>query len=233
MKPYTAINPVFHDTIQITETSDSAHADNINAAPKVLLENTLSNRQAIEELKTSTGSTEESEYSAVSAYQPGDYCIYNNELYRCIAAIVQGEQWNAQHWVKTTIANELLLLNKKEIEIKDTKLTNSKFIDLVNKVSNHTLTSKNLKDILDTILESEKEIDEIMKEKGISNITDTSVLESVVKKIILDNPESVADYQNGKDRAVKYLMGQIMKETKGSANPKMVNDILMQELNSN
>ncbi len=123
MKPYTAINPVFHDTIQITETSDSAHADNINAAPKVLLENTLSNRQAIEELKTSTGSTEESEYSAVSAYQPGDYCIYNNELYRCIAAIVQGEQWNAQHWVKTTIANELLLLNKKEIEVVDPMTT--------------------------------------------------------------------------------------------------------------
>lgn len=124
-------------------------------------------------------------------------------------------------------------LNKNEIEIKDTKLTNSKFIDLVNKVSNHTLTSKNLKDIIDTILESEKEIDEIMKEKGISNITDTNVLESVVKKVISENPESVSDYQNGKDRAIKYLMGQIMKETKGSANPKMVSEILMQELNSN
>ena len=72
-----------------------------------------------------------------------------------------------------------------------------------------------------------------MKEKGISNITDTSILESVVKKVIEDNPESVSDYKSGKDRAIKYLMGQIMKETKGSANPKMVNEILMQELNNN
>lgn len=123
-------------------------------------------------------------------------------------------------------------LNKNEIDIKDTKLTNHKFIDLVNKMSDNTLTSKNLKDILDDILESDKEIDEIMKEKGISNITDTSVLEEIVKKVIDDNPESVSDYKNGKDRAIKYLMGQIMKETKGSANPKMVNEILIKELNN-
>ncbi len=124
-------------------------------------------------------------------------------------------------------------LNKNEKEIKDTKLNHDKFIDLVNKVSDNTLTSRNLKDILDVVLESDKSIDEIIKEKGISNITDQSILNDIVKKVLDNNQESVNDYKNGKDRALKYLMGQIMKETKGSANPKLVNEILIEELNNN
>ena len=122
-------------------------------------------------------------------------------------------------------------LNKEEKEINDTKLDKEKFIDLVKKMEDNTLTSKNLKDILDDVLETDKTIEEIIREKNISNITDTSALTDIVLKIISDNPESVSDYKAGKDRAVKYLMGQIMKETKGSANPKLVNEILITELN--
>ncbi len=122
-------------------------------------------------------------------------------------------------------------LNREEKNINDTKLTIEKFSDLVNKISDNTLTSKNLKDILDKILEEDKTIDEIIKECGISNITDSNMLNDIVLKIISENPDSVTDYKNGKDRALKYLMGQIMKETKGSANPKLVSDILIQELN--
>lgn len=122
-------------------------------------------------------------------------------------------------------------LNRTEKDITDTKLSNEKFLDLVKKVEDNTLTSKNLKDILDTILESDKTIDEIIKEKGISNITDSNMLQDIVLKVISENPDSVNDYKAGKDRAIKYLMGQIMKETKGSANPKLVNEILINELN--
>ena len=122
-------------------------------------------------------------------------------------------------------------LNKTEKDISNTHLTKEKFIDLVKKVEDNTLTSKNLKDILDDILESDKTIAEIIKEKGISNITDSNMLQDIVLKVILENPDSVKDYKAGKDRAIKYLMGQIMKETKGSANPKLVNQILINELN--
>lgn len=135
------------------------------------------------------------------------------------------------------VASNLLLgdisayLNKNEKSIYETTLSKDKFIDLVEKISNNTLTSKNLKDILNRILEEDKIIDEIVKEAGITNITDSCELEKIVSKVISDNPSSVIDYKAGKDRAIKYLMGQIMKETKGSANPKMVNDILIEELN--
>ena len=80
-------------------------------------------------------------------------------------------------------------------------------------------------------MESDKTIEEIIKEAGIKNITDNSAITEMIKKIISENPESVADYKAGKDRAIKYLMGQVMKESKGTLNPSMAMDILKEELN--
>ena len=134
------------------------------------------------------------------------------------------------------IASNLLLgdisgyLNKTEKNITETTLTKERFIELVKNVADNTLTSKNLKDILEKVMEETNTITEIIKESGIENITDDTAIRDVVKKVITANPESVDDYRNGHDRAIKYLMGQVMKESKGSANPKMAMDILIEEL---
>jgi aspartyl-tRNA(Asn)/glutamyl-tRNA(Gln) amidotransferase subunit B len=134
------------------------------------------------------------------------------------------------------IASNLLLgdisayLNKNEKLITDTTLTKERFIELVNTMDSNTLTSKNLKDILDIVLESTSTIEDIIKENGIENITDDNEIRTVIKNIIAANPESVTDYKNGHDRAIKFLMGQVMKETKGKANPKLAMDILVETL---
>lgn len=134
------------------------------------------------------------------------------------------------------IASNLLLgdisayLNKNEKEITDTTLTKERFLDLIAKIEDGALTSKNLKEILEIILEKETSIPEIISLSGIQNITDTSAIREVIKKVITNNPESVIDYKNGHDRAIKFFMGQVMKETKGSANPKLAMDILTEEL---
>ena len=134
------------------------------------------------------------------------------------------------------IASNLLLgdisayLNKTEKSITDTTLTKERMVELVNKISDNTLTSKNLKDILDKVLEEDKSISEIIKKSGIENITDDTALREIIKKIVSENSESVTDYKNGHDRAIKFLMGQVMKETKGSANPKLAMNILIEEL---
>lgn len=134
------------------------------------------------------------------------------------------------------IASNLLLgdisayLNKTEKSITDTTLTKERMVELVNKISDNTLTSKNLKDILDKVLEEDKSISEIIKESGIENITDDTALREIIKKIVSENSESVTDYKKGHDRAIKFLMGQVMKETKGSANPKLAMNILIEEL---
>ena len=63
-------------------------------------------------------------------------------------------------------------------------------------------------------------------------LSDTSVLAPMVKRVVDDNSQSVEDFANGKDRAIGFLVGQIMKQTRGKANPKMVNKLLNQELQS-
>ena len=134
------------------------------------------------------------------------------------------------------IASNLLLgdisayLNKEEKDIKETTLTKERFIELINLVDNNTLTSKNLKEIINHILEETKSIKEIMEDNNIENITDDTEIRKVIKKIIEENEESVKDYKEGHDRAIKFLMGQVMKETKGKINPKMAMDTLKEEL---
>ena len=134
------------------------------------------------------------------------------------------------------IASNLLLgdiaayLNKEEKLITDTTLTKERFLELIKNMEDNTLTSKNLKDILNKVLEETSSIAEIIKDSGIENITDDSAIREVVKKVIADNPGSVEDFKTGHDRAIKFLMGQVMKESRGSANPKIAMDILMEEL---
>ncbi|MBQ2910470.1 MAG: Asp-tRNA(Asn)/Glu-tRNA(Gln) amidotransferase subunit GatB [Bacilli bacterium] len=134
------------------------------------------------------------------------------------------------------IASNLLLgdiaayLNKEEKLITETTLTKDRFLELIKNMEDNTLTSKNLKDILNKILEDTSSISDIIKSSGIENITDDSAIRDVVRKVIEANPGSVEDYKTGHDRAIKFLMGQVMKESKGSANPKMAMDILVEEL---
>lgn len=135
-----------------------------------------------------------------------------------------------------TIASNLLLgdisayLNKNEKTITETTLAKERFLELINLIEDNTLTSKNLKDILDTILETTSTISNIIKEKGIENITDDATIKNIIVNIINANPESVNDYKNGHDRAIKFLMGQVMKETKGKIDPKLAMEILIKEL---
>lgn len=134
------------------------------------------------------------------------------------------------------IASNLLLgdisayLNKTEKTITQTTLTKERFLELIDTMDKGTLTSKNLKDILAKILEESLSIEKIIKLSGIENITDDSAIREIIKKIIQDNPNTVNDYKQGHDRAIKFFMGQVMKETKGSANPKIAMDILAEEL---
>ena len=80
-------------------------------------------------------------------------------------------------------------------------------------------------------MERDLTLDELKKEFNIKNITDDSFIKDIITKVIENNSESVNDYKSGHDRALKYLMGQVMKETKGAVNPKKASDMLVKELN--
>ncbi len=128
------------------------------------------------------------------------------------------------------LGDTLAYLNKNRKKITNTKLSMKKLTDVVKRLEEGSLTSKILKEIFNDLLETDLSIDEVIKNHGITQVNDTDSLNQVVKKVLLENQASVDDYHAGKERALKYLMGQIMKETKGGANPVLVNKLLIEEL---
>ena len=138
--------------------------------------------------------------------------------------------------INLVIASNLLLgdiaayLNKYEIKIENTKLTDDKFIDIVNYLDSQKINSKVFKTILDDIMEEDLSIDEILEKNGFKEINNEELVD-IIKDVLKNNEQSVNDYHAGNTRAIKYIMGQIMKETKGNANPKNINLILEDLLN--
>ena len=124
----------------------------------------------------------------------------------------------------------LSYLNKNIIKIEDTKLTKENFIKLVDKLDKKSISSKQGKEIVNIILESDKDVDLIIKENNMEQISDDNFVIEIVNKVVSDNPDSIKDFKEGKDRAVKYLMGQIMKESKGKINPSLANETLINVL---
>ena len=87
-----------------------------------------------------------------------------------------------------------------------------------------------MKDTVEDVLEKTDTITDIIKNLGIENISDNETLRKIVQQVIKDNPDTVQDYKSGHDRAMKFFMGQVMKQTKGKANPKIATDLLIEEL---
>lgn len=133
------------------------------------------------------------------------------------------------------IASNLLLgeiqayLNKTGKNLLDTKLTYDKFNLLVEKLDKKEISNQVFKEIINTIMETDSDLEELIASKKQKELT-TDELEKIVTEVILNNPYSVTDYKLGKDRATKFLMGQIMKATKGSASPSQANEILLKKL---
>ena len=136
-----------------------------------------------------------------------------------------------------TIAINLLLsdiasyLNKHNKLITDTNLTYDKLVTVISSLESGELSNKNIKEIIPSLMETDKTLEQLKDEFNIKNITDNSFIKDIITKVIENNPDSVNDYKNGHDRAIKYLMGQVMKETKGSVNPKIANDLSIDTLN--
>ena len=121
-------------------------------------------------------------------------------------------------------------LNKVNKSILETKLTKDKMIKLVSYLDDGKISHKNFKDIVVDIMETDKEIDTILEEKGIQNVVDNTLVLEIIEKVLKDNENVVLDYKNGNERSLKFLMGQVMKESKGSVNPKLANDLLIEKL---
>lgn len=113
------------------------------------------------------------------------------------------------------------------VNLKVTAETIAKYVSLL---ENGKLNSKTGKKVLKEMLENGGDPETIMKEKGLIQITDEKQIKEMVEKVISNNPESVQDILAGKDRAVKFLVGQVMKESRGKANPEIVNKEIVDQI---
>ncbi|CAI8815584.1 aspartyl/glutamyl-tRNA amidotransferase subunit B [Bacillus pseudomycoides] len=125
----------------------------------------------------------------------------------------------------------LAYLNKQQKELKDVALTPAGLSKMVRLIEKGTISSKIAKKVFNELIEKGGDPEEIVKAKGLVQISDEGTLRKVVTEILDNNEQSIEDFKNGKDRAIGFLVGQIMKATKGQANPPLVNKILLEEIN--
>ena len=123
------------------------------------------------------------------------------------------------------------MLNEKEIEIYDSKITEENLATLISLIDKGTISSKIAKQIFEEMFETGENAKDIVEKKGLVQISDENAIREIVQKVVDANPQSVSDYKAGKDRAIGFMVGQIMKETKGKANPQIVNKILLEIIN--
>ena len=131
------------------------------------------------------------------------------------------------NWILSDISK---ILNETETEPIQIPFDANQLAKLVQLIDNGTISSAIAKKVIVELFENPKDPEEIIKEKGWIQISDEGAINEVVTKILENNPQSVADYKAGKDRALGFLVGQAMKETKGKANPQMLNKMFLDEL---
>lgn len=142
-------------------------------------------------------------------------------------------RYNEPKTVANWIMGEFLrLLNATNQEIDQTKISPESFAALLELQDKGTISGKMAKAVFEEMFETGKNPANIVKEKGMAQISDEGALISIIEKIIAANPKSVEDYKAGKGKAIGFLVGQVMKETKGQANPGAVNKLLIEKLDS-
>ncbi len=140
---------------------------------------------------------------------------------------IYGKPKAIANWILSDISR---ILNEKEIEAKEIPFTSKELAKVIELIDKGTISSAIAKKVIEELFENPKDPADIIKEKGWIQISDEDAIKEVVLKILENNPQSIADYKAGKDRALGFLVGQAMKETKGKANPQMLNKMFLDEL---
>ena len=133
----------------------------------------------------------------------------------------------ASNWIIGDLAK---LVNDAGISYADSKVQPKQLADMISLIEKGTISGKIAKQVIVKMFETGKNPDKIVEEEGLVQITDTGAIEEIVKQVIADNPKSVEDFKSGKGKAIGFLVGQVMRASKGKANPGVVNELLEKHL---
>ena len=141
---------------------------------------------------------------------------------------VSGSAKLSANWILSDVSR---ILNEKEMEPDQIPFTAEQLGKMIKLIENGTISSAIAKKVLTELFENPADPEEITKAKGWIQISDEGAIKDVVMQVLEANPQSVADFKAGKDKALGFLVGQAMKATKGQANPQMLNKMFLDELN--
>jgi len=133
----------------------------------------------------------------------------------------------AANWVMGDLA---AILSSSNLSIDAIELAPGDLADMLNMIENGSISGKMAKDILKEAIETKKKPRDIVKEKNLSQVTDEGAILAAIEKVLAVNAKAVSDYKSGNISVLTFLVGQIMKETKGKANPKIVNELLKKKM---
>jgi len=128
------------------------------------------------------------------------------------------------NWLINKLAT---VLNASGARLRDTKVTPENFAELLALVFEHKVNSSAAQVILGKVFETGDDPRSIMGQEGLEQVSDSAELDALIAKAIAENPSVVTDYKGGKENAIMFLVGSVMKESKGKANPQMVKEMLM------
>ena len=137
---------------------------------------------------------------------------------------------NPQLLANLLLTEIMAIVNKENIEVNDLDIRPQSLAQLVERLDDGTVSSKIAKDILNQLKDGNISVDDLIEDQGLQQITDEDQIKSVVLEVINENYEQKNQYLSGKDQVLGFLIGKVMQKTKGKANPKLVNDLMKQEL---
>ena len=129
----------------------------------------------------------------------------------------------AANWI---IGELSAALNRDNLDIGQSRVTPAGLGSLLDRIEDGTISGKIAKDVFEALWNGEGSVDAIISERGLKQITDSSSIEALVSEVIESNPEQVEQYRSGKTQVLGFLVGQVMKASRGKANPKQVNETL-------
>ena len=134
---------------------------------------------------------------------------------------------NIANWI---IGDLFSLLNKNNLEIKNSPVKAEDLGELVDLIEDSTISGKIAKNVFEEMFKTKKKAKDIIEKKGLKQITNTDEIENIIDKVLNNNKDKVEEYKSGKEKLFGYFVGQVMQETEGAANPGIVNEILKKKL---
>lgn len=208
------------------EANDYRYFPDPDLLPVVVSEEMINSvRATLPELPTAKKARFISDY-ALPDYDAG-VLVAQRELadyFETVVKAANNQAKQASNWVMVEL---LGALNRAEKDITESPISAEQLGGLINRINDNTISGKIAKQVFGFMWDAQgKSADEIIAEKGLKQETDTGAIEAVINEVVAASPQQLADYRGGKDKLFGYFVGEVMKRSKGKANPAQVNELL-------